>query len=642
MSLRALRQFPLLKAAELNPATSSSLFTLQISASREWSRRAIAHSQVRISAQNAHRITPGKKSIESGSSIPTNDLSRYILYLAFYLIFQILNSNQCRMADATSISCNTLRDAKTNGNSTTCLASNEKAAVLSGEQKQEQEKCCVHVSERIYYQDETAPDDSYFDPVLNDHEHLYFDPVLDNYEPTRIDLFSREPRVKDNLGKLSSKDLSSCLTTVNIDEAFPLRSLSVLPIPTSPSALYHNLLHILRARTSRPSLAALLDYHLLFPDHQSVKSYNLLIFLSIHHRAYGITRKLFRTMQARSFERNIETHRLYVSWFILRGFWNRAWIYATHLTNKSSGDRSLLPIWLEFCHTRRTGPIINGSFNPKTKKELFRDVSEPVSLISARSCVMNTKRPPSIPALKDTPPGGLRNLVQMMVNSRLKHQALKLTEDYFRTLPPKIEWRVNHRCLDIVKIHLVSNGKGKTGRPRFNAAKTLFFSLLSLNPSLRPTSDTLMFILSILKDARHSGTIAWKFISLCKEKWGADVEDRRIRRRVSRLALKEGRMDIVRTLLRAETIERRSRRQHSLELKVVGDSVRPSAKFLHRPSVHRIYPRNGRETYMWRCLRIRFHMTLKKRKAQGRQFSRGAEFLARERALMREATKSIR
>ena len=549
------------------------------------------------------------------------------------------------MAGATSISCNTPRDVKIDGNPPACLSSNEKAAVLSDERKQEQEQICDRISERVYYEDdmtETVPDDSYFDPELNNHEHVYFDPVLNNYEPTRIDLFSKEPWVKDYLRRWTSKELSSFLTTVNIDEAFLSRSLSVLPTPTSTSALYHNLLHILRTRTSRPSLPALLDYHLLFPEHHSVRSYNLLIFLSIHHRAYGITRKLYYTMHDSSIQRNIETHRLYVRWYILRGFWDKAWSYAMHLAKKFSGGRSLFPIWLEFCHTRGTGPIVEGTFNPKTRKELSRDVFEPVSLISARSNIMNTNRPPSIPALKDTPPGSMRNLVQMMVKSGLKHQALKLTEDYFRELPPKLEWRVNYRCLHIVKIHLVFNGKGKTGLPRFNAAKKLFFSLMSFNPSLRPTSDTLMFILSILKDARHCGTVAWKFISLCKEKWGPDVEDRRIRRRVSRLALKEGRMDIVEHLLRAETIERSFRRQLSLELEVVGDLVRPPTKLLYRPSLRRIYPRTGRETYMWHRLRWRYRRTLKKRKAQDRLYPKRAKLPARQRALTRKPIKSTR
>ena len=83
MPPRALRLFPLLNATELNPATSSSFFTLQIVASRR-----------RIHAQESpHRTTRGKKTVKSGSSIPTG-ISRYILYLAFYLTFQILT--QCQ------------------------------------------------------------------------------------------------------------------------------------------------------------------------------------------------------------------------------------------------------------------------------------------------------------------------------------------------------------------------------------------------------------------------------------------------------------------------------------------------------------------------------------------------------------------
>ena len=289
------------------------------------------------------------------------------------------------------------------------------------------------------------------------------------------------------------------------------------------------------------------------------------------------------------------------------------------------------PIWLEFCHTHKGPNILEDTFSPK--KKFVRNVFEPVSLFSARRQVMNTNRPLSIPALKDTPPAAVRNIVQLMVKAKLRRQALKLTEDYFRVLPLEMNGKMNHRCLDIVKIHLAYNGTGKTGLPRFNGAKTLLFSLLSLNPSLRPTSDTLMFMLSTLKRAKRCGTIAWKFISLCKEKWGPELEDRRVQRRVSKWALKEGRMDIVATILRAEALERRSRQRRLLELKVVGDLTRPRAKSLHRPSVRRIYPRNGREAQLWRRLRTRIHRKIFKHIAKGRKFTKGPRLPAGQLAL---------
>ena len=81
MPPRALHLFPLLNAAELN--LTSSFFTLRIAASREWSRRTIAHSHTKIPAQQVHRTTRGKQSIKSGPSILTPGPSRYILYLHF-------------------------------------------------------------------------------------------------------------------------------------------------------------------------------------------------------------------------------------------------------------------------------------------------------------------------------------------------------------------------------------------------------------------------------------------------------------------------------------------------------------------------------------------------------------------------------
>ena len=531
------------------------------------------------------------------------------------------------MTGATSIAP---QNVQVDSNHTALLTSNQKATVLRSKQKPKQRLVPIPSIDlkRIDCEDAeragTVPGFSYFDPVLN------------NYEPTHTDLFFEEAPLIDCLKNIPSKDLSSYLTTVNID-ALPPTSFPVLPIPTSVRTLYHNLVHILRIRKPRPTLAALVDYHLLFPEHHSTRSYNLLISLSIHHRANGITHRLFRAMEGRFIQENIETHRLRVRWFIYQGFWDRAWSYARQLMNKYPGGTIPFPIWLEFCHTRKGPKIVEGTVNPK--KKIVRNPSEPIVLFFVRRQIMNANRPSSIPALKDTPPAAIRNIVQLMVKAKLRHQALKLTEDYFKALPLEMNERMNHRCLDIVKIHLACNGAGKTGLPRFNAAKTLLFSLLSSNPSLRPTSDTLMFILSTLQKAKRCGTVAWNFISLCKEKWGPELEDRRVQRRVSKWALKEGRMDIVATILRAEAIERRSRRRRLLEFKVVGDLIRPRANFLHRPSVRRIYPRNGIEAQLWRRLRIRVRRKLFKHIAKGRKFTKAPRRPASQSAL--DPTKSM-
>ena len=528
------------------------------------------------------------------------------------------------MVGTTSTSCNTPRDMKIDGDPMACHAFNEleKTPVLSASQDQDQS----HVLNTEYEDSDvtwTAPDDAYFDLALNDHEHLYFDPVLNNYEPTRSDFFSVEPWEKDRLKHLTPHYMKAFLTTVVNDDAFPTRGFPVLAAPTNGKGLYHNLLDILRNRTSsRPTFAALLDYHQLYPGHHSVHTYNLLISLSLHHRAYGSTYKLFHSMRKLSIRYNIETHRLYVRFFIFKGFWDKAWNYAMQLKDKFPDGSIPFPIWLEFCQARKPGPIIGATFNPKTKKSArVRDVHVTEDFISARNQLMSTNRPLSIPALKDTRPDGIRMVVQMMIRSGMKRQALKLTEDYFRALPPDMDNNMNHWCLEIVKIHLASNGIRKTLLPKFNAAKSLYFSLLSLNPSLRPTSNTLMFILFPLKGIKRCGTVAWKFISFCKEKWGPEVEDRQIRRRLVNLALKEGRMDIVETVLRAQRDQFRESSSYSTEREAVGEALPPLTEFADRPSIRRIYPGIGRENYLWFRLRLRVRRKMKKRAAQGRLFT---------------------
>ena len=533
----------------------------------------------------------------------------------FCVLFDTSNtdSNDHRMAGVTSVplpSYTATQDSQLDGNPAARFASNSKAVVLRSKQK---EICHVHIPST------DSKDCEVTHTIGTVPGYAHFDPVLNNYKPTRADLFSEEAPVGNCLESLSSTDLSLCLTTVNT-ESLLARSFLCLPIPTGTRVLYHNLLHILKTRKPRPTLAALVDYHLLYPKYQSTRSYNLLISLSIHHRAFGITWSLLSAMQRQSIPNNIETYQLHVRWFVYQGFWDRAWSYVMQLMKKFPGGTVPFPIWLEFCHTRKGRFIIlEDEFNSENKT--VHKLHEPSSLFSARRKVMNTMKPLLIPALKDTPPVAIRNIVQLMVKAGLKHQALKLTKDYFKALPLELDGRKNHRCLDIVKVHLVFNGTGKKGVPRFNVAKTLLFSLLLSNPSLRPTSDTLMFILSTLGRARRCGTIAWNFLSLCKDKWGLEVEDRRVQRRVLKWALKEGRMDIVGTILRAEELERRSRQRHISELKVLGDVTRPPSEVLFRPSIRRIYPRNGREARLWRRLRIRIHRKRFKHIDQGHKFT---------------------
>ena len=80
MPLRALR---LLNAAEQK--SSSFTFTLQIAASRAWSRRAMAHAQPK---EDTHGTTRGKKSskpTKSGCSVLTAGPSRYTCHVLRFI-----------------------------------------------------------------------------------------------------------------------------------------------------------------------------------------------------------------------------------------------------------------------------------------------------------------------------------------------------------------------------------------------------------------------------------------------------------------------------------------------------------------------------------------------------------------------------
>lgn len=266
--------------------------------------------------------------------------------MRFIPTFRILNSNCRRIVSVTSVSIpsrSVPQDAQADANPTALF----QPTVLRHRQKQYR----VHRDpERI---------------DCEDPGYTYFDPVLNNYEPAPMDLLSKEGPVGDCLKNISSKDVSPCLTTVSIEPLPPSRPLL---IPTSARSLYHNLIHTLRTRKPRPTLPALLDYHRLFPKYHSTKSYNLLIFLSIRHRSFGIAQSLFGAMRHHSIRDNIETYQLHVRWFIYQGFWDKAWSYVMQLMNKFPGGTIPFPIWLEFCHTRKGRTITRkDTLNPDRK-----------------------------------------------------------------------------------------------------------------------------------------------------------------------------------------------------------------------------------------------------------------------------------
>jgi len=217
---------------------------------------------------------------------------------------------------------------------------------------------------------------------------------------------------------------------------------------------------------------------------------------------------------------------------------------------------------------------------------------------------LNEQRPSTMPALANTKPFAVQCLVQLLIRAGKHGRALNLTKAYLKAIPRTIDAKTVRRCLGIIHAHIVATS-GKNALAKFYQSRRTLVSLLKLHPRLRPNSRTLYLLLHPLARARPSGSVAWKVLCAFKSQWGPRVEDRRVQRRVAQFALKEGRMDVVETMILSEKADARYRRRRLLEEKMTDALKRVIAKWRMRLAFRNVYPRNGREARLWYRLRAR-------------------------------------
>jgi hypothetical protein len=369
--------------------------------------------------------------------------------------------------------------------------------------------------------------------------------------------------------------------------------------PDSRASLYRNVLYLVNIRKPSAPLPSLVDYHCRYPEWQSTRSYSLLIELSLRHRQFGITEYLFRSLNQNGLSMNIESHKLMVRSLIQQGVWDEAWAYVWSLINrkllpKDANGREAIPftIWIEFCrsHKHRRKPTGLSTTTLEEEYQLLHNIT-----------------PGNMPPLQTTSPFAVFCLVDLMLRTGRHKPALFLTQAYFKSLPPFLTKKLVVGCLRLIHAHM-AHIAAKPGLPKFYAVRRTLISFLQLHPSLKPTGRTLCLLFKSLQKAQKSGMIAWKQLAKFKKDWGPQVENRRVLRRVSQLALKEGRLDITKKIHEMDFASRVDRRRRLREQSVVG-RVAKNAPGQSRRLPHRlIYPKNGREARLWYRHRARIRL----------------------------------
>ncbi|KAG5653582.1 hypothetical protein H0H81_012089 [Sphagnurus paluster] len=397
--------------------------------------------------------------------------------------------------------------------------------------------------------------------------------------------------------------------------------LPLFPIAKTAPSLYQNLLHLLSYHHPRPTFSALLDYHDLHRDLRSTRSYNLLISLALRTGSYGAVPWLLSSMHMESIPSNIETWTLRTRWLVQSGWWDKAWKEAIEAfprsnireTNGPAKSRFLvtdtlpLPIWLEFFRTVKHGMKRQRTrIRPASPSsvESTSDSEQPSipDLYWKRYQILMNNRPANIPHdLAQTSPTVVYSVVSILLHAREVDKAISLTKSYLTNLPPRMSTSRTMKCLDIIHLHIALGSSHSGLRNLFETRRTMI-SLLASHPALQPTSTTVFLLLRQLRRAKHCGTVAQRVVHEFKRKWGAHIEDRRVKRRVATLALKEGRMDIVRSILHSERGPRWACATWKLMEEVVGKTATPRPRRLLRAPARKIFKHNGREEAHWRRL----------------------------------------
>ncbi|KAJ6575029.1 hypothetical protein B0H19DRAFT_624183 [Mycena capillaripes] len=348
----------------------------------------------------------------------------------------------------------------------------------------------------------------------------------------------------------------------------------------SPKSLYKNLLRLLSSpRTA--TLPILLDYHELHEGLRSVASYNLLLSLAIRHVAYGTVQFLFKGMTADQISGDPDTEKLKVRWLVRSGRWEHAWLQVT------ASHPKLIPLalWLEFFHGTKAGPLANRLNAPRANSP------------QARFQLLMQNLPAFLPNEVKASVRAVDIVVRAMLSLDRPQSALTLATRYFNALPRHVGVQWAEQCVTIID-SLVAFEARKRGLLDFFTARRKLNSLLAIHSSFRPTPKTLYLLLGTLRQAKQCGTVSWQTLTKFKTRWGPQVENRRVRRRVASYAIIERRLDIFDKVFDAE---RRSRMLHK-----AGTSEQRTRLVPWRQAPFReIFPRQGYEESLWKMLAIR-------------------------------------
>jgi hypothetical protein len=386
-------------------------------------------------------------------------------------------------------------------------------------------------------------------------------------------------------------------------------------LPTKSSGTARLVCALERLILSKPvvPLSYLVNFHEEHAAQQSTRSYNILLRQSLYLSSYGTANRLRGHMHLRNIPPDAQTTQLTVRLLMRTGRWQdalqtcRSWSSSCSLPSHPS----TFFIWLELLGyadraaiemPEKADDMANSPSSESEDKENSPSVMRsPPSHWVARVLAELEMIRPSRPEQRFS-----AQYIYMVALASIRNgsalQARRITKAWISSLPKTLTRKQRISCLNV--IHLNLSYSPKTTNAHFKH-RAFVDECLALNLCLRPNSTTVYLLLRSLQRSKSRAAIfAVQLVHAYVKRWGAGVVDRRVRRRVCSLAIKEGRMGIAKKwLIRQERAAFHDRR-HTLAEDATGVYCALTKRSIPRP-YSLLMPRRGRESRKWRWLKRR-------------------------------------
>lgn len=326
-------------------------------------------------------------------------------------------------------------------------------------------------------------------------------------------------------------------------------SLPTVAYPPQHQAFFLELMALIR-KEPRPPVHEIIDFHTSKPHLHTTATYNAVLSCAIQGSEWVLYQNLVASMQRSRILHNINTLRLEIRYLTRTGRWEDAWNRAHEYCEESQSSSTssaksqrALPrmIWMQLFSLPRPSKFPNDgehdAFSGDDRNTWKRRVERLFQVI-----------PTECANFADLKPHEIRRIVTFLTKLGFTQAALSITKEHFLSLPPILDARVAEECTAIINTHLNLSVRLSEGDASIRTAQNLLRSLLDLHPGLRPNSLTLFALLKQIRKVMNQprGTLADKIVADFTKKWGEDMVDGRVRRRVATAAMDERNLKLAR------------------------------------------------------------------------------------------------